>query len=657
MISVNPRVIYSILFFLSSAMHGAYASSEHCNALSLANQSAWEPAIKCAASERNSLLLKLVLWSKYHDEISDSKTEEILHFVSENPHFPDSRTLRAVAEHKINDKTSVNSLKKWFTSNKPVTDTGVKYYFYLMEPSLNPEEKKTWIKKVWIQSPQSKKEGKDFLKNYRKILTPQDHIAKIDHLISSGNKKIDPDLMALVSKEYQALFKARLKINNNSGNLKKIISQVPESLRSNPELIYAQAVWYEKRGQYLQIAQLMSKYSKVSKLKSDSWFKLRTRTALELTQKGRFKAAYNLASDHEYQDPVNYVDSEWIAGKIAYLDMKNYKMALKHFESILSRAKYPVSISKSAYWAGVASLELNQKEKAEEYFKLASKHLSTFYGQASLVHLGQDNAEIVSLTPVVTKSDINAVNKNELVRASEMFAREYNFVLTRKFAESAYYDMKTPGKHYFLTEFAAEKDLPNLSVAYNKVAEKHGFFNPEYSYPTANLLPIQDTDAEPALILSIIRQESQFHRKATSSADARGLMQMIDKTAKSLSKELNLCLTEDSLYDPSTNVKLGCHYISKLLKKYDNNYILTIGAYNAGPSAVNRWIKQYGDPRTFTNAKQSIEWIEKVPFYETRTYIQHVLSNLQIYRNIIENEEQETELKTLKIDLSKELGK
>ena len=138
---------------------------------------------------------------------------------------------------------------------------------------------------------------------------------------------------------------------------------------------------------------------------------------------------------------------------------------------------------------------------------------------------------------------------------------------------------------------------------------------------------------EPALILSVIRQESNFDKKAKSRRGAMGYMQLMPKTARELGKILKVNFTLAQLKNnPTLNIILGSEYLRRLIEKFDGSYVLALAAYNAGPLNVTRWMKNAGDPRK--SEVDVIDWIERIPFRETRNYVQRVLENVSVYRRL-----------------------
>ena len=302
--------------------------------------------------------------------------------------------------------------------------------------------------------------------------------------------------------------------------------------------------------------------------------------------------------------------------------------------------------------------KLGNQEKAKESFKIAAEYPDTYYGQLAIIKIRKNNnVQTVDKAPAITDLDKYWVENNDFVRASRIFAKAKQHNASRKFASAAYSNANTPGKKYLLTQIGHKKKLYALSVLYNKISGRGGMLFAEYGYPLVSLKSA-DKKVEKSLVLSIIRQESEFDTHALSPAGAMGLMQLMYAMAKDVSSDLGIRINKDKLFQsPALNIKLGSSYIGSLLERYDNNYILAIAAYNGGPHNVDKWIKAYGDPRGMKDIDEVVEWIEKVPFYETRAYVQHVLSNLQIYRNILKSRAQKTKIKQVKINLSKDLVK
>jgi soluble lytic murein transglycosylase len=147
---------------------------------------------------------------------------------------------------------------------------------------------------------------------------------------------------------------------------------------------------------------------------------------------------------------------------------------------------------------------------------------------------------------------------------------------------------------------------------------------------------------EAALVLGLTRQESEFDSGAVSTAGARGLMQLMPASAKRAASARGLAYRPNDLSNPSYNMQLGMATLTEYLDRWDGSYILAIASYNAGPGNVRNWVEAYGDPRDA--GTDPIDWIESIPYPETRNYVQRVLENLEVYRNRLSNSDQRLQI-------------
>jgi soluble lytic murein transglycosylase len=149
----------------------------------------------------------------------------------------------------------------------------------------------------------------------------------------------------------------------------------------------------------------------------------------------------------------------------------------------------------------------------------------------------------------------------------------------------------------------------------------HGF--PEYK-------PLRKPP-EPAFLLSVARQESEFNAQTVSSAGARGILQVMPITARHVCRDYKLkCNIKRLLTDESYNTMISSAYIADRMAEFRGSYVLGLAGYNAGPGRARQWIGQFGDPRD--SRIDVVDWIERIPFRETRKYVAKVLSNIQMYR-------------------------
>lgn len=623
-----------------------------CDALGLALDGYFDEARRCAYKQQDRALAKLVHWLYYQDRRCEADFKEISEFLATNPSFPEKDTITRRAEDKITPDTPTHDVEKWFAHHQPQTGNGIKYYTLLALPAIKKQD--DLIKAVrygWINGNFNNGEREGFLAQYGKFLTTRDHIAKANVLISKGNTKIDSDILRLLPANYIQLIKARVALLDDQSNFIRIIQKVPQNLRNDPGLLLAEASWYKQKGHHHKLAKMLYDNQQNKALGTDSWFKIRTSTAAELMDTGDYKLAYAIAKSHNYTEAVNYVDGEWLAGRIAYFYLRQPKLAIEHFKNIFKKAKFSVSKAKGAYWVGMAARKLDDKKLADEYFAQATNYPDTFYGQLAVMHRGKDHYIVLDKDPVVSADDLHWFENDQLIRISKLLIQKKRYSLAEKFMKSAIAHNQTPARILLVVRLGYNINLPRLSVSSGKEAIRHGCFLPKHIYPTLKFSPNPD-QIEKAMMLSIIRQESEFDHNVVSSAEAMGLMQLVYPTAKDVGNELGVRFKKQDLTgNPKLNLTFGCHYLSKSVDYYGGSYILAAAAYNAGAGNVNKWIEKYGDPRKFNNLEQVVSWIEKIPFYETRGYIHHVMANLQIYRGLLED----NKAAKIKINLDEDL--
>ncbi len=371
----------------------------------------------------------------------------------------------------------------------------------------------------------------------------------------------------------------------------------------------------------------------------EKWWEFRRSEVRRALSSDHPATAYAIASAHGPLDDDSRSEAEFMAGWIALRFMKEPRLAEPHFEAAHSIKGYVRDEARAAYWLGRAKVESGARKEAEVYFREAASRFYTFYGALAHQALHKGRACEFRAPPHPTQ-DANAAFVREDAFKAVMIAKQldlqplllnYMLDLTRQ--------LKDP-QQVTLTLELIERLMPaHVGVRAAKIALLRGFPVDAYAFPT--LLPKFDSAGgngkiELPLLNALTRQESDFHTGSVSRVGARGLMQLMPQTAKLVAAKYKLKYEPPRLIsDPSYNVTLGSAFLAQLLSGYDGSYILSLAAYNAGPGRVNQWISEFGDPRS--RASDPIDWVERVPFTETRTYIQRILESTQLYRCRFEN--------------------
>jgi soluble lytic murein transglycosylase len=344
---------------------------------------------------------------------------------------------------------------------------------------------------------------------------------------------------------------------------------------------------------------------------------------------GDLSAAYRIASKHRLTSGPVFAELEFFTGWVALRFQHQPEVAYNHFVGLYEVVKLPVSVARASYWAGRAADAMGYNQLAATWYRTAAEHVTTYYGQLATAALSEPPLSHALDEPTPTAADTTAFETHELVQVllalSEIGANEYMRPFLLRLSELA----KTPGEHALITHLALKIDRPDLAITAAKKASYAGVVLLAEGYPLTQLPP--GGNVEHPLVLAMTRQESAFDREAVSSAGALGLMQLMPKTAKNVARALRLKFYKRRLTtDRDYNITIGRAYLNGLLGDFSGSYVLAIAAYNAGPSRVRQWMRDYGDPRS--DKVDAIDWIESIPIGETRNYVQRVLENLQLYR-------------------------
>ncbi|MBP9791941.1 MAG: lytic transglycosylase domain-containing protein [Rickettsiales bacterium] len=646
------KLVASLCFCVFLTPSGA---SEECPYSQLLKAKYYDQAIKCASSKKDNVHELLFKWLKYKD--GDGSFENVTSFLMDKPNIPSFSELAKSAEEKLDDDTKKSAIKRWFSKHPPITPNGIRYYTkVILNKHVFDQNDINMIKKAFIRGEFSNQERDEFFHKHRKHISKEDVLDRVMYTIWYCDRKVEKQYMSLLDNDRQALLRGVIRVLNNEQSIDSLGTTVPESLRQHPDLLYSKALWYKRRAHNDKLAELLMSTPSIKDRNDDRWFKIRIGVAIDLMDKGDFQNAYKIISLHNYSDPVNYVDAEWLAGRLAYIYLKKPREGFTHFKNIVDKSQYSISISKGSYWSGLAARDINMPSLSKSYLVKAAKYPDTYYGQLSLIKLGYAGAYKVAEDPKVTPEDLKWVQNNTYIKIAHALFQYKKYHQARHFVKAAVLQAQTPGQRFLVTEFGREEQIHMMSVVSGKENSRAGLLFIENSYPVLKISPsIKEFKVEDALIMSIIRQESEFNQYARSHAGAMGLMQLIYPTAKDISRELGSKFTKSALYrDKHLNMKFGTFYLQKLLDYYDGSYILAICAYNAGQGNVDKWIKRFGDPRDLKTVEEVATWIEKIPFFETRGYVQNVLSNVQIYRNILRSK---NKVSLLSINLAKDLLK
>lgn len=620
---------------VNSAINFARKDLEIARAAYAAIQShGWGKAEVLALQAKDPVVLHLVQWLGL-TRGAPASLPAIVRWIDENPGWPLRRQLVRRVEESIGVDTSGDLILSWFRRHPPVSSMGKVRFAEAMIAAGDDTKGTALLRAAWTEGRFNRTQEKEILKKHGRLLGTEDHVRRLDRLLWDGRAEDARRLLWKVDPPHRALAEARLSLRYRHGNVDRAVARVPDALQRDPGLLYERVRWRRIKGKY-DAAWEVFKDLPDELGRADLWWNERSILARRALREGAITDAYRIVQGHGLDGGAAYAEAEWMAGWIALRFLRDHQVALRHFTSMSSAVSYPVSKARGAYWAARAAEELKDKATAEVWDRIAANYPTTFYGQLAAARLGPDTMLTLPPDPQPTPDEVADFEKHELVRAIRLLAALGLKDEMRPFVMQLAEFRASAGWRHLAAVLARSHGRAELAVAVAKYASRAGFELAQAGYP--HFQPPRPPkgaagrDApEVPLVLAVVRQESAFHPEATSSAGARGLMQIMPATAQLVAKTYKMVYAPQKLTtEPEYNLKLGQAYLRDLLEEFSGSYVLALSAYNAGPKRAREWIKANGDPRG--TLEDVVDWIEMIPFEETRNYVQRVLENLQVYR-------------------------
>lgn len=617
-------------------------------AITAAKSRKWRQATDQAKKADNELVEHVVAWLYLRETGANSPFKERIKFIRQNPNWPQIATVIQRAEEAASDKSVSNEeLISWFVEYPPETGPGMAALAVAYREQGLEDKAIETARAAWLNGTFTRARERTFLKEFDSLFSKDDHKARLERLLWDGHSNGARRMVRRVDSDYRKLAEARIALMTSSYGVDATIAKVPSSLKNDPGLIYNRLKWRNKRRRYESAMELLP-LSQDDAVRPELWWKQRHLLAREALSEGSITQAYDIASKHKASDALSIFEAEWLAGWIQLQFLNDPEAALPHFYRVYDAVAFPVSLSRGAYWIGRALEDGGDSELAKNWYEKAAVHITTYYGQLALAKLTGDTIPQLPLDPVPTVSERSSFHQNRLSQVVRMLAEIGDKNYLRRFVLAAAKASDFATERHLAAEMVSKFNRADLGVWIARRAIQDHITLLEFGYPVPTFE--YPNRPEKPLLLSITRQESNFDVAARSPVGARGLMQLMPATAKAVSRQLRTRYDRDALTrDPAYNIELGSKYLGDLINQFDGSYIMAIAGYNAGPHRVRRWIKEFGDPRK--PDVDPIDWIEQIPFTETRNYVQRVMENLQVYRAVIANSQQLAQ--TLPEDLSR----
>lgn len=559
-------------------------------------------------------------------------------FLVAYPGFPEEDKLRRYAEKAL-DRSGADPVQvlAYFDRVPPLTNPARAQYALALAARGRPEATAQALR-AWRGGAMSDTAEAALAAQLAGRLSAEDQDARMDALLWAGALAQAQRQLAQVSPGRRDLFAARLAaMQGNDPVALGLI--VPPSAASDPGYLYNRARQLLGTGRGSEAALLLANRGRLATLPADpeKWVNLQLAAARSADPATAARIAGLIddsfapgadISKASFRLRDDYTSLMWLAGTRALWTMSAPRTAAPLFLRYGMAAKTPQTRAKGLYWAGRALAGTGDSAAASTYFQQAAVYADQFYGQLALERLGRPVPNFATTPSAMpTAAERRAFLARPITAAVREVARESDWPTAVRFFKEIAAQADTPAEHQIVADLARELGRRDLGVILGQAAGSDGIADfKDVAFP---LIPTP-AGTDWTMVHAISRQESQFAQNAVSHAGARGLMQLMPGTARDQAGKVGLAFDSAALMDdPGYNLQLGDAYFARMMSTFNGSYPLAVAAYNAGAGNVNKWLRANGDPRT--GAVDWIDWIERIPFSETRGYVQHVLENAVVY--------------------------
>ena len=581
------------------------------------------------------LARKLTEWAILRSDDNNADSSRYRSFIVANPSWPSLIMFRKRAEAMLWQERADLATVRAFTGDRPISGKG---RFALGRALLARGDRagaQVAIRDAWRTEPLTREAEEQVLETFGDLITRADEKARMNTKLYANESETGTRAAQRLGGAEPAVAKARIAVNQKAGNAKALLDALPAEVQNDPLVILSRIQDLRRADKIAEAAALMLAASHDPAVihDVDEWWVERRLVARKLLDSGDFKTAYQVARDAAPPAKENYrVDREFTAGWIALRFLNDPALAAQHFARIGGGMTNPISLARAGYWRGRAAEALGHAQEARAHYELAARYSTAYYGQLARAKLGL--AEIAVAPPPLPPRDKRAaLTRIEVVRAAEILyaigERDLVIPIMADLAERT----TDVGTLAALAELATHHDDARSVLLVGKAALGRGYAFDCYAFPTFGLphySPIAP-EVEKAVVYAIARQESAFNPRDVSAANALGLMQVTPEAGRYIAKKFNVSYDQKRLLNDNVyNMQIGAAELYDNISGYRGSYILAFAGYNAGRGRVKEWVERYGDPRD--PSADPVDWVERIPFSETRNYVQRIIENIQVYR-------------------------
>ena len=544
--------------------------------------------------------------------------------------WPRPAKRQAAAERLIETSgLTPQQIVAWFDTSDPETPEGAMALGAALRATGQNERATALVRHYWRDRVFESDLQARFLARFSDVLTMDDHIRRTDILLYGQQGPAARDMVNLLSGDEQTLARARINVRQGSSIGDDQIASLPRAMLTNPGLVLERMAVLRKRGQMDSALVLATTQASppTDEAAARVWAERKPLVVYALGR-GDNAGAYAAAAGAHITSGADGAESEFYAGWIALTRLKDPERAARHFANLNAIGASPITRGRALYWQGRAAEAGGDPIAAQAFYSEGARHITTFYGQLAAEKVG---IKTISLghDPVITAADRTRFEAREPIRAARMLAQIGARDTLKIFVLSIDDTLPTAAEEALLVDLARSYGDPDLAMRAVRTAAQRGFILPERGYP---LLPAPNVQggAETAFVFSITRQESNFDPTARSAPGARGMMQLMPATAASTARKIGESYYPDKLFQADYNMRLGAANLGEMVSTFSGSYLMAAAAYNAGPGRPTQWTAICGDPRG--GGTDPLDYIECIPFSETRNYVMRTLETTMVYR-------------------------
>jgi soluble lytic murein transglycosylase len=589
-------------------------------------------ATQAEAAISDPIARKLAEWIILRSDNNGASVERYRAFIDANPSWPSQTFLRRRIEAALwDDHRDDATVLAWFEGEKPLSAKGK---FSLAKALLARGDRagaERLLRDAWRFDSMSSDTEETAMDLFGALLTPGDQKARMDSLLYGSEHEAALRAAKRLGANQVALAKARIAAYRKASNTKALLDAVPHELHGDPGYMFSRIQLLRREEKFAEAAQLMLAAPRdPGRLYNlNEWWIERRLLSRKMLDVGEHRTAYLIARDAALPARDIYkTEQEFTAGWIALRFLHDPATAAQHFARIGVGSVNPTALARAGYWQGRAAEAAGRNQDARTAYTAASQHSTSYYGQLARAKLGLPQIELNS----APSSRSRGIERLEVVRAVQLLyaldEREIAIPILGDMGENG-----DPDVLLGLGELASRNGDARGMLLMGKAALNRGLPFDFYAYPVTGIPPYKaiGPEVEQSIVFAIARQESAFNPSVVSPAQAYGLMQVTPDAGRYVCKRHGATFDLARMKsDPVYNTALGAAELGGLIEDYRGSYIMTFAAYNAGRGSVKKWVERYGDPRD--PKVDAVDWVERIPFSETRNYVQRIMENLQVYR-------------------------